>query len=559
MGKRNFNSIDNDPSNLSRFLERARKLEQLICERGCLEEKLSHLIRSLTPLKNLHRTLEEIIRHVVTIYGASVVRLWLLELGGERVHLEAQCGEALPGKVTELASKGIVGEIVRTRTYLFSPEVLKSPYLQDKDWVIKNQLITHLGFPLIAEGELLGVLTTAYKSFRPFSEEEIKWFSFIADVAAIAIRNAFLHEEIRAESIRDPLTGAYNRRYLFERLVEEILRSKRSGFPLALLHCDLNRFKLANDLYGHSVGDKILKAVCLILTEALRRTDILCRYGGDEFVIVLPETDLEGALVAASNINKTLSERVPENIQAIDFPLELSIGIAVYPFEGDSPDELISMADHACYRAKSESGHIYPPSRDYSGDRPIDLPSIFFNTLATAIDMKDMHTHGHSYIVAQLAIMLAHKLGLSSQQIRDIRIAATMHDIGKITVPDSILGKPDKLTQEEWVVMKGHVEAGLEILKKIPGTERILPIVAVVHENYDGSGYPKGLSRHDIPIEARIIAVVDTYQALISKRPYRTAKSHDKALEIIRASYGRQLDPKVASIFVEMMSNRAIK
>lgn len=559
MGIRNSNSNSNDRLDFSHFLERARKLEQLICERDCLEEKLSHLIRSLTPLKDLHATLEEIIRHVVAIYGASVVRLWLVEPGGERIHLEAQCGEALPGKVTELTSNGIVGEIVRTRTYLYSPEVLKCHHLKDKDWAIKNQLITHLGFPLIAEGELLGALTTAYKSFRPFSEEEIKWFSFIADVAAISIKNALLHEDIRAESIRDPLTGAYNRRHLFGRLAEEVLRSKRTGLPFALLLCDINRFKLANDLYGHSVGDKILKAVSRILEDTLRRTDILYRYGGDEFVIVLPETDLEGALILASKINKTISEHVPEDIQALDFPLELSIGIAICPFEGDSPDELISKADHACYRAKSEPRHIYPPSRDYSEVKSIDLPSIFFNTLATAIDMKDRHTHGHSYIVAQLAVMLAHKLGLSSQQIRDIRIAAMMHDVGKIAVPNSILGKPDKLTEEEWAIMKGHVEAGPEILKKIPGTESILPILAAVHENYDGSGYPKGLSRHDIPIEARIIAVVDTYQALISKRPYRGAKSHDEALEIIRDSYGKQFDPKVASTFVEMMLKRIIK
>jgi diguanylate cyclase (GGDEF)-like protein/putative nucleotidyltransferase with HDIG domain len=377
---------------------------------------------------------------------------------------------------------------------------------------------------------------------------------------------------------------------------------------------DLDRFKFVNDFYGHLEGDLVLQRVGHILETNCRRSDVVARYGGDEFVILMPETNMEHARQLASKLRGWVSADPllrEKNISA-------SFGIACYPLHGSSPQELIQVADASMYLSKHQGGNavstadhfdpneakkwkrdvleaylgvtlkrlfatgpeafeeIYSRLKQFteslaategtngvtagtpSPTGPQALPQAVLDTvtsLAFAIDAKDHYTQGHSQKVSAYASLIADALGLNDLEIEEIRLGGVLHDIGKVAIPENILNKNGPLNPDEWDTMKSHVTFGAKILEPLTPLARIREMVLHHHEFFDGSGYPHGMSGEAIPLGARIIAVADAYDTITSDRTYKKARPAAEALMELERCANAQFDAKVVNAFVRTMKS----
>jgi len=327
---------------------------------------------------------------------------------------------------------------------------------------------------------------------------------------------------------------------------------------------DIDLFKVYNDIYGHLAGDQILRKMGELIKASVRKLDIPFRYGGEEFTVILPEARLDNAYKVAERMRKTIESKASSKAM----PVTVSLGVASWPSDGITKEEIIGCADTALYRAKqtgrnrtSLSSDIVKSGTPLIGEeleaRRGALNIIY--ALAATVDAKDHYTYGHSKKVSEYAVALAEALGLPGDKVTTIRAAALLHDIGKIGVPDSILNKEGTLTEEEWERIKAHPQDGVEILRHVINLVNCLPAILHHHERYDGNGYPSGLKGADIPWEARILAVADTYDAITSLRPYRQRLPSQQALEEIKRCAGTQFDPELVDIFCKMMQPTLVK
>jgi len=330
-------------------------------------------------------------------------------------------------------------------------------------------------------------------------------------------------ERLTLMSRTDPLTGCLNRRGFEERVTAELDAALRSGRKLALVLFDLDNFKAVNDMNGHAAGDDLLCWVVEGLERAVRPMDSVGRLGGDEFAILAPGAGESGAERIATRARKLLSERVA-----------VSTGTAAFPEHGLDHDELQRHADRELYANKhGDAAHFTAGRRELT----------WAATLARAVDARMATPVEHSTIVARYAAGIAQQLGWNGADLAHLRIAAMLHDIGKVVLPDRILQKPDSLDEHEYEEVKRHPEEGAELINRVEGMGRIAEWVRHSHEHYDGSGYPGGLAGDAIPLAARILLVADAYDAITSDRPYRSAQSQAEALEELRRNAGRQFDP----------------
>lgn len=361
----------------------------------------------------------------------------------------------------------------------------------------------------------------------------------------------------------DGLTHLFNHRYFQERFFAEIERARRYGRPLSLIILDLDDFKSFNDRYGHQEGDKLLSWFGNVLNGATREIDICARYGGEEFAIILPETEQSEAAAVAERIINTVaassSSRFPRQIT-------VSAGIADFPNHGQTRHAMILSADIALYYAKLSGKNracIYDPAMaKVYRTTPERLQSLLteedvgaIEALSAAVDAKDKYTHHHSETVSKLAIQIGQKLNLPSNELENLRVAALLHDIGKLGMPDKILKKKGPLQLDEWRYVENHPKIGSQILEKVQQLNSVVPTVRHHHERFDGHGYPAGLSGKDIPLLARIIAVADAYDAMVSDRNYRKALAPEQAIEEIVRCSGTQFDPEIVEIFVSLIND----
>ncbi len=335
-------------------------------------------------------------------------------------------------------------------------------------------------------------------------------------------------------SYRDQLTGLYNRRFYEEELSR--LDTPRN-LPISLIMADVNGLKLTNDAFGHQKGDELIVRIANILKEEARADEIISRIGGDEFVILMPKTDSKGAEKLIERIITTLSK---EHVD--DIVLSLSLGYGVKNVYSESMDKVFRYAEDEMYRNKlTESSSMRSKTLD------VIMNSLFEKNI------REMH---HSKRVAEICEFIATKMDFNQEEIKQIRIAGLMHDIGKIGVNDIILDKIDKLTDEEWDEVKKHSEVGYRILSSVNELSEIAEFVLAHQERWDGKGYPKGLKGDNIPIQARIIAVAEAFDAMISDRPYSPKMKMDEAILEIKKYAGTQFDPEIAEIFIKYY-NRA--
>jgi diguanylate cyclase (GGDEF)-like protein len=362
-------------------------------------------------------------------------------------------------------------------------------------------------------------------------------------------------------AVTDPLTGLLNRR-AFEELIElELERSRRSGRPLSLLVLDLDRFKEVNDRHGHQSGDAVLQRVSTLLSEAKRRVDRLARVGGEEFAMLAPETDAGAAYVLAERLRAEVRRSFLEH----DPQLTVSVGVADAIADAGDAGSLLKKADRALYGAKrlgrdrsviysTDLGSMLGESAHGKTTSEVHLATVL--TLAEALDIRDTGAALHSRIAGHYAELMALELGLPAAEVERVRLAGVLHDIGQIGIPDSILQKSGPLTDAEWVEMRRHPELGARLLAA-PGFDDIREWVLAHHERPDGRGYPRGLKADETPLEARILAVADAYEAMTVDRPYRPAIGEQAAREELRQSAGSQFDPDVVDALLRALASKA--
>ena len=383
-------------------------------------------------------------------------------------------------------------------------------------------------------------------------------------------------------------TGIKNHRALQERLREEYDRALRYEMPLSVLMLDVDMFKQYNDAFGHPAGDAILRQVARILQETARISDVVARYGGEEFVIILPGIAVEEA--------KTVAERFRKAIETADWPqrvVTVSIGAATLAPTTLHPDALLANADIALFRSKHQGRNCITHADDVRDTESLDtkaapwydellqkLSAIQAGTSGTPseqvqgtllqahdatieswsriLDLKDKETEGHSERVTELMVRLMQSLGFNDQEVRFARWGALLHDIGKMAVPDSILHKPGVLTDEEWILMRQHTSIAYDRLRSIEFLGPALDVPYCHHEKWDGSGYPRGLKGDDIPLMARLFAVIDVYDALTSNRPYRSAWPAEKVCAYLQEQAGIHFDPRAVDAFLKLMKAASI-
>jgi diguanylate cyclase (GGDEF)-like protein len=417
----------------------------------------------------------------------------------------------------------------------------------------------------------LGLVVLAYAatiavSRDPSSQAVMHWAvangALIVAGALIGVQRAHtrrLVTRLADDARRDTLTGLVNRRGFEELFDTELERARRTGGQLALIVADLDRFKWLNDQFGHPAGDAALQRVAEILGTAKRRIDTAARIGGEEFAVIVPSSDHHAAYILAERMRREVRQTFASEPSA----LTVSLGVAAFGVHGASAEALVAHADQALYAAKRlgrdrtvvysddiASALAVVEGEPADGDQDLHRRTVL--ALAEVIDGRDHGSSEHSQRVGRYAAAIAEALGLPHGVVERVRFGGIVHDIGKIGIPDAILRKPGWLTPADWAEVQRHPEIAARILRGA-NYEDVSAWVHAHHERVDGTGYPRGLDESRIPLEARILAVADAYEAMRSNRAYRPALTAAAArAELLRCS-GTQFDDRVVAAFIGLL------
>ncbi|KUO64126.1 MAG: hypothetical protein APF84_08435 [Gracilibacter sp. BRH_c7a] len=450
-----------------------------------------------------------------------------------------------PNPVSILDKDGKIVRISKSGTDIFgsSPEVLEGLNISEV-------------FPLTVVEEVMGRLKMASDKKEPQSFSDSinlynsdqrhydSWFFPIANeeeetdlvgIVALDITDRKNTEErLNYLSFHDPVTGLYNRTY-YERELERLDFSD-DDYPVSVISLDADGLKIINDTLGHNMGDELLKNLADILTQSLRDSDILARVGGDEFIIFLPRTDSEAAQKIVGRIRENIKQYNEENLI---LPLSISLGLETADKPGENLEEVLKKADENMYNNK-----FFQKKNSQSQ---------IISSFMASLEKRDYVSQGYAERLFKLFARVSQTSKLPSGTLKALALLAQVHDLGNVTIPDSILTKPVPLNEEEWNVVRLHPEKGSRIASISPNLVDITELIMKHHERWDGKGYPLGLKKEEIPIECRILAVVDSFDAMITERPYRKALSKLEAVKELKRCAGTQFDPKIVEFFIDIL------
>lgn len=406
--------------------------------------------------------------------------------------------------------------------------------------------------PINWAGETIGVVH-ALKRSGGFDDHDREVAEAMCLDLAAALSNAFQHQRVIAANERDYVTGLLNHRALNDRLLTEYAKCAEAGSAISMMVIDVAGFKRVNDVYGHLAGDDVLRLVATELQAQFGDGPVIARTGGDEFAVILPGWGLEQARTSACALHESLREQgYRPNPDEELIPVALNVGLAANSHGCVSAFDMFARADGQLLAAKrnQRETEVYEPEPEAAQITGGAGAFNILEQLVTAIDNLDSYTRQHSEDVTEYALWIGAELACSSETMRTIRLAALLHDVGKICVPAPILRKPGRLTDGEYEIMKQHPIVGAMIVRALPGGADIVDGVEHHHERYDGQGYPAGLAGDEIPFLARLLAVADAVSAMTTNRPYRKGLGWDFAIEAVREGAGSQFDPRMAEAFL---------
>ncbi len=424
--------------------------------------------------------------------------------------------------------------------------------------------------PMRLRGQLVGTLTLHPRETSPdYSAEEMALAEAVAQLAALVVeRELLLHERAEAQAhvlalaTTDPVTALPNHRALIARLDQELERAHQYHRFCSILFLDLDHFKALNDGYGHAAGDAALSEFAGLMQKQLRGMDTVGRWGGEEFVAILPERTADEALHFAEEVRACVAARIFSVGGGIY--LTCSIGVANYPTHAQEREGLLSAADQAMYGAKcfgrnqvraanDPAVHALRTAGQTEGGREEAALMGMVEALATLVEVRDTATGHHAHQVADLVLQLALAMGLSVSEAQMIALAGRLHDVGKVSIPDAVLQKPGRLSAEEWGLVRIHPMVGADVVGHIPALRPLVPVIRAHHERWDGQGYPDRLEGEAIPFGARLLLAVDAYLAMTVDRPYQKARAPSVALTELRRCAGSQFDPQVVAALEQVL------
>ncbi|MCU1306714.1 MAG: diguanylate cyclase with sensor [Acidobacteriaceae bacterium] len=539
--------------------------------------------------QDAEKMLAEIVEQIEQNFNFDHIGVGIVDYNTKEIEIKAEAGstDMAVGKRIPLGV-GIMGRVARS-----SEMVLEQGNPDHLLGIIPGSRSV-LCLPIAYGESLLGLLNVESSRENAFQSEEVLIMQTLADLLATALHNVFVFQKMEQQSITDPLTGIKTRRYFNEALQSESKRAMRSGRPFSVVIIDLDKFKEVNDTMGHLEGDLVLARIGRLLDQKVRQSNVVARYGGDEFVVLMPETGVEQASILSERLRLWIATDPMLNERHVTG----SFGVAEFPLHGSNVEEIIRVADASMYKAKHAGGnkvfsmeptldaealgqhrqlihshlesilrreHVPNANEVLDALEKIseavaekDRQSILMDAVRSvtrALESRELHATGHGETVASYVRAIGDELALPEADLSELIFAAQVHDVGKIILHERLLNKPTALNFDEYQLVKSHSAVGADILAAVSGTDQAQKFVLHHQERFDGGGYPNGLKGEQIPLGARIIAVAEAYVNMTTDRAYADAKTPVEAMLDLERSSGTQFDGMIVRILIKQLKS----
>jgi len=548
---------------------------------------LNNISKMAISSEDAEQMMANIVREIQKNFRYDHIGIGIMDYATKDIEIKAEAGTTSHTMGRRIAvGSGVFGKVARTGV---SALVQNAGPGQLAGVLPESRAV--LCLPISYGETLLGVLNIESRDENAFAPQDVLILNTLADLLATALHNSFVFQKLQQQSITDGLTGIKTRRFFWEALSSEWKRASRSGRPFSVVLIDLDKFKEVNDSLGHLEGDLVLARVGRLLEQKCRQSNVVARYGGDEFIILMPETGIEQAQVLAERLRLWLAT----DPMLEEHHITGSFGVASFPVHGFSMEDLIRVADAGMYVAKHAGGNQVSTAdafgegsavqrqlvsgyiegflqREHNGPEHLEelvttlrklcvredgmdqrAMKEAIEALSRAAELREHNAAGHGEQCAHYAGITARGLNLSEQELEDVTFAARVHDVGKLFIPDQILNKPGALTEDEFAVIKTHPQLGAQVVRAIPETERVAQAIESHHEAFDGSGYPFGLKGENIPLSGRIVAVADAYVNMTSDRSFAPPKTDEQAMVELGNLSGTRFDGMIVRLLARLL------
>ena len=548
---------------------------------------LNNISKMAISSEDAEQMMADIVREIQKNFHYDHIGIGIMDYAAKDIEIKAEAGTTSQTLGRRIAvGSGVLGKVARTQV---SALVQNAGPGQLAGVLPESRAV--LCLPITYGESLLGVLNVESRDENAFAPQDVLILNTLADLLATALHNSFVFQRLQQQSITDGLTGIKTRRFFWEALSSEWKRASRSGRPFSVVLIDLDKFKEVNDSLGHLEGDLVLARVGRLLEQKCRQSNVVARYGGDEFIILMPETGIEQAQVLAERLRLWLAT----DPMLEEHQITGSFGVASFPVHGFSMEDLIRVADAGMYVAKHAGGNQVSTSdafgdgadvrrhlvsgyidgflqREHNG--PEDLEELVstlrklcggqddadrkamkegVEALARAAELREHNATGHGEQCAHYAGMIARGLNLSAEEVESVAFAGRVHDVGRLFIPEQILNNPGVRTEEELAQIRTHPHVGAEVLRAIPEFEGVAQAVESHHEAFDGSGYPFGLKGENISLHGRIVAVADSYVNMTSDRFVAPPKTDEQAMAELTRLSGTRFDGMIVRLLARLL------